>query len=314
MARGRRPRNGGIAKGSFAALLRAFQGPANPRWARYEDSTRTTWGRELRFAERPDTLGAVSVHEIRPALVQAFLDGMAGRPGKQRAALAALKQVEKWALVRDLLPRPITTGVEPEARSDEGHRPWSDDQVALAEAHARPDIARMITLAANTGQRGSDLVRICWSDIERWDGIDGINVRQVKTGRVIWIPITAELAAALARWDRRPGPIVRRETDAVWHRRGLTAAWAYERDHNKELAALRDAGLVMHGLRATACVRLSRAGATTRQISDMVGMSEAMVARYCRFSLQRENAAAAVVVLDRTRRERQDEKAGKRGS
>ena len=63
---------------------------------------------------------------------------------------------------------------------------------------------------------------------------------------------------------------------------------------------LKDAGLVIHGLRATACVRLSRAGATTRQISDMIGMSEQMVARYCRFSDQKENAVAAVMHLDGT--------------
>jgi predicted transcriptional regulator len=68
---------------------------------------------------------------------------------------------------------------------------------------------------------------------------------------------------------------------------------------------LKEAGLVLHGLRATAVVRLRRAGATTGQIAGMVGMSENMVNRYCRFSVQRENALAAVHYLDvRTKRER----------
>jgi predicted transcriptional regulator len=64
------------------------------------------------------------------------------------------------------------------------------------------------------------------------------------------------------------------------------------------------AGLVIHGLRATAVVRLRRAGATTGQIANMVGMSEQTVNRYCRLSVQRDNALAAVIHLDRTDIER----------
>jgi hypothetical protein len=60
----------------------------------------------------------------------------------------------------------------------------------------------------------------------------------------------------------------------------------------------------MHGLRGTACVRLRRSGATIPQIADMVGMSVQMVARYCRFSIQKENAVAAVIHLEKTIRER----------
>lgn len=303
MAHDRRFRAAKITDGCFAAVIRAFVTSA--KYQGYSVSTKQTWGRELRLAEHPDALGALPVSIIRPALVQAFIDGMAGFPGKQAAALDALRQVEKWAIVRDLLVYPITTGVERE-RSHEGHKPWSDEQVALAQAHARLELSRVITLGANTGQRGSDLVKMCWTDIEIYNGHEGINVTQVKTGKQIWIPITQELTAAMARWQRQPGPILRRPTGIAWTRKALTWAWICERESNPMLAPL--SGLVLHGLRATACVRLLRAGANTRQIADMVGMSEAIVARYCRFSAQRENASAAVLHLDRAlqgRRERE---------
>jgi hypothetical protein len=75
---------------------------------------------------------------------------------------------------------------------------------------------------------------------------------------------------------------------------------------------LREAGVVMHGLRGTAVVRLRRAGAAIPQISDMVGMSAQMVTRYCRYSVQRENALAAVHILDRTAGERLREKIAKK--
>jgi len=228
-----------------------------------------------------------------------------------------MKQLEKWALARDLLPRPITTGVEIE-HSDRGHIPWTDEQVALGETHAPAELARVITLAANTGQRGSDLVRMGPTNLETYKGIQGINVVQQKTKKAIWVPITAELAAAMATWPRQLGPYLRRADGRTWTRKALSNAWREARDEIPALAPLRaenlgldqsqvplnGEGLVMHGLRGTACVRLKRAGATELQIADMVGMSVEMVAKYCRFSVQRENAVAAVLHLQRTFAER----------
>jgi integrase len=299
MARNRPLRAAKITNECFAAVIRAFM--TSPKWQGYSPATRDVWSRELSLAGRPDTLGGISVNILRPALVQAFIDGLSDRPGKQAAALAALRQVERWAIVRDLLAQPITTGIEYE-RSHDGHKPWTDEQVHLAETHARPELARVITLAANTGQRGSDLVKMRWTDLEDYKGLTGINVMQKKTGKQIWIPITQELSEAMGAWERRPGFILLRPTGIPWTRKALTWAWIVERDNNPALQPL--AGLVLHGLRATACVRLLRAGANTRQIADMVGMSEPIVGRYCRFSVQRENASAAVLHLNRTFRER----------
>ena len=167
----------------------------------------------------------------------------------------------------------------------------------LAEERARPELAMAITLGANTGQRGSDLVKMRWTDIEEFRGRPGINVVQMKTGRELWVPMTQALQAAMATWERRPGFILVRATGGPWTRADLSKAWERERENSAPLAPLREAGLVMHGLRATACVRLSRSGASTRQIADMVGMSEDIVGRYCRLSSQRENASAAIVHL-----------------
>jgi integrase len=285
----RRPKGARVTDDCFAVVVRQFL--ASPKFAAYAPSTQDLWRRYLNFAAAPNCMGTISMDEIKPSIVQAYMDGHAGSTGVQAATLAALKQLERWAIVRDILPRPITTGVEVEA-SDGGHTPWSNEQVALAEQHARPDIARAITLGANTGQRGSDLIRMGWTDIETWKGADGINVTQQKTGRKIWVPITPALAAAMATWERKPGPILTRLDGHHWTRRDLTMAWTYQRDTNPALAPL--AGLVLHGLRGHACVRLLRANANTRQISDMVGMSEPMVARYTRLSSQKENASAAV--------------------
>jgi len=290
-----------IKGGTFAAVVRAYI--ASPKYAGLADSTRVSYGYLLRMAERPDTLGALPVDVIRPALVQAFLDGFADRPAQQKCAQTALKAVEKWALVRDFLPYPITTGTEAPG-GDGGYKPWPDEFVELAEREARPHLARIITLGSNLGQRGSDLVKMRWTDLEEFQDRPGINVTQKKTGLVIWIPFTQQLIRAISTWERRPGFIVLKEDGKPFTRSQLSDQWLRERDTRPALAPLKEAGLVLHGLRGTACVRLLRAGANTRQIADMVGMSEVMVKRYCRFSVQRENALAAVHYLDRTNPER----------
>lgn len=83
---------------------------------------------------------------------------------------------------------------------------------------------------------------------------------------------------------------------------GRRAAMAGHSDAG--MAPVVGAGLVLHGLRGHACVRLRLASANAQQIADMVGMSVPMVERYCRLSVQRENASAAVLHMERTLSER----------
>ena len=299
-----RPNLARLTDNRFAALVRLFMSPANPRWTLPQDkggyahNTKDSWSRALQFAIRPDCLGDLSLHEIKPSLVQAFFDGIADKPGKQKVTLTALKQIEAWAIVRELLPRQITLGVRI-SKSTGGHIPWTEAQVAFAKANLRHDLARAVVLAAYTGQRRGDLVRMCPTDVEVYNEITGINVVQEKTNRALWVPILPALASEMETWERAPGPFLRRLDGRPWKKDDLTDHVERARDKHPELA-----GLVLHGLRGYACVQLRRAGLSGALISDMVGMSVPMVERYCRFSAQRENATAAVVHLQNAVQER----------
>lgn len=281
-----------VAPGTFAAVIRAYQ--CSEKFASLARGTQRLYNDVLRIAECEDTLGAIPVSVIRPYLVQNFLDGLAQTPGRQKIAKTALAAVQKWALVRDLLPFPVTTGTET-LRMDGGHAPWSLEHVTLAQRYARPDLARAVTLAFHLGQRGSDIIKMRWSDIEEQDDLKGINVIQRKTGLRLWIPFTDELSRAIVKWERRPPFfLVLKPSGEPYSREQLSWHWYTERDSNKALAPLAEAGAVLHGLRATAVVRARKAGATTLQIASMFGMSEPMVARYSRLPDQREMALAAV--------------------
>lgn len=307
-----RPRSAKIPEAAFASVIRAYL-TTSPDFTQsppigLADSTRKGYRIYLRLAELPETLGALDVNVIHPSDTQIFLDQFSDRPGAQHIAKTALSAVEGWAMPRRKLLYPIMTGVEI-GKSEGGHIPWSDAQVALVGQHAKPHLARVVMLAANTGQRGSDLVRMCPTDLEEFRGKLGINVRQKKTGLQIWVPISLELEAAMAKWPRLPGPFLRQENGAAWTGRPqMSQAWVAERDRNPALAPCRDVvipgleprSLVLHGLRATACVRLWELGCPITLISKMVGLTIPMVERYVRFSVQRVSALAAVAYMDGT--------------
>lgn len=308
MQPGKRLRVRTLKPESYGQVIRAYR--TSPKFLATSKATQVSWHRELKLAE--EVLGHIPNHEISPGDVQDFLDGIAEYPAKQKVALTALRQVDKWALVRRKLNTPATFGCEA-IGSDGGHIPWTDEQAAIGEKHAGDGFGRVITFAANTGQRLSDFVRMCWNDMEAVDGRMGIAVRggQRKTKRSQWVPLTQELAAAMATWERRLGPIVVTPAGAPWNPNTISTRWARERKSNPNLAPLRGVefegmrrDLTLHGLRGTACVRLVRAGATTRMIADMIGMSEQTVKRYTRFSEQKRNALAGVHHLDRTTNER----------
>jgi integrase len=246
-------------------------------------------------------MGFLEPGEIDSAVVQEFLDALSDFPGKQTKCRSALKALEKWAIVRRKIPHPITYGTQVMG-STGGHEPWTDEQVLAAELHARTDLSRVVSIAINTGQRGSDIVKMRWSDITEQDGRQGIAVTQQKTGKRLWIPLTGEFSKTIATWDRRPpfflilAPDVRQ-----YSRNRLSHEWALERDTNPDLTSLR--GMVLHGLRSSCVIRLKKMGFTALEISSLIGMSLPMVERYCRFADQTKMNLASIERIENFRQE-----------
>jgi integrase len=143
-------------------------------------------------------------------------------------------------------------------------------------------------LALYTGQRGSDVVRLGWTDLDQ----GGFDLRQRKTGIELHCPVLPELEAEMQTWERRPGPFLLQANGRPYTRKLLDEHFA---DARKEIPAL--AGTTLHGLRSTAVIRLRRAGLSSGSIGDIIGMSLAMIERYCRFADKKASASAAVMDL-----------------
>jgi integrase len=226
---------------------------------------------------------------MKPRHVREVVEGLSDTPGKANNFLSFMRALSAFGVVREHFPASITAGVEPYAKEG-GHKPWTDKQIAAAHEHLTGMVRRGIMLALYTGQRGSDIVRLGPTDVD--DG--GFALRQQKTGREVWCPIVPELAAEMATWELRPGPFLLMANDRPYSRKRL---WVHFDQMRETIPALAD--VTIHGLRATAVVRLRREGLSTAQIQDIIGMSMAMIERYSRFADRKASGKAAVIKLTR---------------
>jgi integrase len=218
------------------------------------------------------------------------MDGLAATPGKANYFRSVMIALSKWARVRDHIDHPLAEGVDPYS-SNNGHRPWTDEQISIALKQLSEPIRKGIMLYLFTGMRGSDVVRLGWTDID--DG--GFSITAQKRKVAVWCPIAPELLAEMETWERRPGPFLLRDTRKPFTRQRFSEAFAFERDKIPELL-----GVTLHGLRCTAVIRLRRLNLTTGQIGNIVAMSLATIERYCRFADRKIEGQAALLTLNRT--------------
>lgn len=231
--------------------------------------------------------GNLSVEAMRPSLIRGVVDGLADKAPTANLFLGVMKALSAWAVARDHLPRSITEGIEA-YETDDGHKPWTDAQIAAAREHLTGAVRRGIMLALYTGQRGSDIVRLGWTDIDD----NGFRLRQRKTGREVWCPILPELAAEMETWEKAPGTFVKQPNGKPYDRDTFAHRFAVARDGIPDLK-----GATIHGLRSTAVIRLRRGGLATAQIQDIIGMSMRMIERYSRFADKKASGQAAIIKL-----------------
>ncbi|CAL8974604.1 hypothetical protein RHODGE_RHODGE_03280 [Rhodoplanes serenus] len=267
---------------TFGAVAELYE--QSPQFAVLTKGSRAQYRRGLKIARA--AWGLLPAEGLRPVHVRALLDGMADRTGTANTVLGVLRALSSWGRERDHFPHSLTEGVKPYAKSG-GHRPWTDCQLAAAEKHLTGMVRRGFFLLRYTGQRGSDVVRLGETFID--DG--GFRLAQQKTGRDVWCPIDDALAAEMSTWPREPGPYLRHGR-GPYTRKILDKHFAEQRDKVPELA-----GVTLHGLRGTRVIELRRLGLTTTQIQDQVGMSLAMIERYCRFADRKASGQASVVSL-----------------
>jgi integrase len=270
------------APGTFAALAIRYYG--SPQFQSLSATSRSNYRRVIDgFLEQH---GHRRVDQMTREHVDIVVGKMADRPGAGIILLKRIRTLVRYAMALGWTDRDPTAGVKA-YRSKEIHT-WNEQEIALFEKRwpegSRERLA--FALLLYTGQRGSDVHRMSWTDIVG----DTIRVAQRKTAAKLSIPIHDALHRLLAMATNHDQTILATAYGKPFSVKGFG---------NMMSGAIREAGLPArckpHGLRKAAARRLAEAGCSASEIMAITGHKTlAEVERYTRAAEQERLARQAI--------------------
>lgn len=247
------------------ALIVAFK--ASPEFEGLGDHTKRAYRTYLDMIEKE--FGAMPIEALDdPDVAEEFYawrDGMAKSPRSADYAVSTLKRLLAWGKKRRRFNKENhAEDIERLHRANKSDAIWTADDFTAFEKHASKELVWAVRLAAHTGLRQSDLIRLAWNHEE--DGAFGYLTS--KRGKFVTIPITASCRALLGRIEKR-GPIIltTERGKRPWTADGLRSSFG---------KACKDAGVkrTFHDLRRTAATSLLAAGVESAQVALLMGWAE----------------------------------------
>jgi integrase len=272
--------------GRFRSLVTLYK--ASPDYKKLADSTRRNWGSWLdRIA---DHFGGRRIAQFdRPEKIRPVIR-------QWRAKYAETARTADYGM--QVLSRVLSYAVDPLGKitsnpcegikrlysSDRSEIIWTDDDIARLKKSCSTEVSHVVDLAAHTGLRVGDLLRLSWSHV----GEDAIVLTTGKSRhrREAIIPLYDELRAILERIPRRSPVILTNTKKRPWTVNGLSSSFS----DIKKLAWPKGVDLHFHDLRGTAATKFYLAELTVREIAEIMAWEEDTVERIIRRYVGREAA------------------------
>jgi enterobacteria phage integrase len=267
--------------GTFAALAIRYYG--SPQYQSLSVTSRANYRRVIdSFLEEH---GHRQVKQMTREHVDIIIGKMANKPGAGIILLKRVRTLVRYALGLGWIDRDPTAGAR-SYRSKEIHT-WNEEEIETFEKRWAEGTRERLAFALllYTGQRGSDVHRMLWSDHIG----DTIRVAQQKTATKLTIPVHESLAGLLATAKRDHPTILTTQFKKPFSVKGFG---------NMMSNAIDEAGLPArckpHGLRKAAARRLAEAGCSASEIMSITGHKTlAEVERYTRAAEQERLARRA---------------------
>ena len=261
-------------------------------------------------------LGAVRLPELRPHMIQAFINRLELAPASVRLAYKVLYQALKKAVALHYIPQNPAEGCTLPRIEQEEIKPMDDKQItALLNATQGTEVEQLIKTALFTGCRLSELLGLTWDCVGR-DTItiskqlarpdqraDGpfISPKNGKSRTLTPAPLVLDALKAQKRmqtaarikagplWDNSYNLVFTTETGAP------VSQWKIERVFSKILAAAGLHGIRFHDLRHTYAVNAIRAGDDIKTVQGNLGHASAAFTldRYGHFTERMKQDSAA---------------------
>jgi integrase len=277
--------------GRFRALVTLYK--ASAAYSDLAASTRKNWAPWLdRIAEHFGELRMAQFdrpERIRP-VIRRWRNRWADKPRTADYGMQVLSRVLSYAVdpLGKIAGNPCE-GIKQLYSGDRAEIIWTDADIARLKQSCSPEIGHAVDLAAHTGLRLGDLLRVSWSHVRE----DTIEIRTGKSGhrREAIIPLYDVLRGVLANIPKRSTTILTSSRRRPWKRDGFGASF----NKAKIAAAMADANLHFHDLRGTAATRFYVAGLPERVIAEIMGWDEEHVARIIRRYVDRSAATKAII-------------------
>lgn len=216
-------------------------------------------------------LGDLSITAIGKKEIQAFiaarLGSGVGRPtiNRNRSCLSAFFT---WAIEAGYHPGPNPVRLVRKFRETRGRLRYLStdeyDRLRLAAAH---HLKKILVAAVHTGGRLSELLGLCWGDIDLEHGVLYFRRETTKNGKERQVPIHDDLAAVLR--DLRPG----RPSEPVFEYGGKALRSVRTSFESARLKAGLSDDVVFHTLRHTFASWYIENGGDPKRLQEYMGHS-----------------------------------------
>lgn len=255
-------------------LVTAFL--ASPEYARLKPSTKTAYRTYLdAFRKRfPDFKVEWFERDAIVDLIE-WRDELGAHPRKADYTMQAVSRLFGWARGKAYTQANPTKDIESLHRANRSEIIWTDADLERLFDHCSRDLRHAVELAALTGLRLGDLVKLTWADV----GQESITVRTSKRETRVVIPLIDETKALIERIGRRDvGVVLTNTRGKPWTSDGLKTSFL------KAKAAAGIEGLRFHDLRGTAATRFKLFRLSDERIASIMGWSresvQALMLRY----------------------------------
>jgi len=273
--------------GRFRSLVTLYK--ASDDYKRLQPGTMRAWRPWLdRIADYFDlSIAAFDNPKVRP-IIRTWRNKYAATPRAADMGIQVLSRVCAYAVDQGKLTVNPCEGIKALYVSNRAEIIWTDANIARIKQFCAPEIAHVIDLAAATGLRRGDLLRLSWSHIQ--DEAIVITTAKSKHRREAIIPIYDGLRDVLARIPTRSPIVLTNSKGRPWSNDGFGSMF-----NNAKIAAGIGPELHFHDLRGTAATRFYTAGLPLRVIGEILGWTEASVDHIIRKYVDRAAATRAII-------------------
>jgi integrase len=277
--------------GRFKSLVVLYK--ASSDYKKLADTTRKNWSPWLdRIA---DYFGELQIaqfdrpEKIRP-VIRRWRNQWADTPRTADYGTQVLSRVLAHAVdpLGQIAGNPCE-GIKQLYSGDRSEIIWTEPDIAALKTTCPIGVAHAVDLAAHTGLRLSDLLRLSWSHV----GEDTIMFSTGKSRgrREAIIPLYDDLRDVLACIPKLSPTILTNQRRRPWKNNGFGTAF----NRAKIGAGMNDRDLHFHDLRGTAATKFYIAGLSIRVIAEILAWSEDQVERIIRRYVGRNAATKAAI-------------------